>query len=106
MENAAVEGFRSVPLERKVAREDTPLPPCCCSASCRQVRTIIITIPLSKKTSIPSMKTTLQEKLELIPATPESPATLAGSLQPSQAIRDGKLLISSAPNSVNDRSML
>ncbi len=54
---------------------------------------------------MPSMKTTLQEKLALIPATPESPATLAGSLHPSQAISDGKLLISSVPNSVKNLSI-
>jgi hypothetical protein len=39
--------------------------------------------------SMQIMKRTLQEKLALIPATPESPATLEGSLHPSQAINDG-----------------
>lgn len=35
------------------------------------------------------MKRTLQEKPALMPDTPESPATLEGSLHPSQAIKDG-----------------
>ena len=54
------------------------------------------TNPVSKKASMPSMKTTLHEKLALIPATPESPATLDGSLHPSQAINDGRFPISNA----------
>jgi hypothetical protein len=62
---------------------------CRCSASCRQERIIMRTIPQSKNVSIPSMKTTLQEKLALIPPTPESPITLDGSLHPSQAKSDG-----------------
>jgi hypothetical protein len=36
-----------------------------------------------------SMKTTLAEKPKLIPSTPPLPATLEGSLQPSQAITAG-----------------
>lgn len=63
---------------------------CCCSASCLQDRIIMKTIPVSRQASIPSMKTTLQEKLALIPPTPESPATLDGSLHPSQATSDGR----------------
>ena len=47
------------------------------------------TIPQSKNVSIPSMKTTLQEKLALIPPTPASPITLDGSLHPSQAMSEG-----------------
>ncbi len=39
--------------------------------------------------SMQIMKRTLHEKLALIPATPASPATLEGSLHPSQAISDG-----------------
>jgi hypothetical protein len=36
-----------------------------------------------------SMKMTLAEKPKLIPSTPPPPATLEGSLQPSQAITAG-----------------
>ena len=63
------------------------------------------TIPVNKKVSIPSMKTTLHEKLALIPATPESPATLDGSLHPSQAISDGRLPISKAERKKKSRRM-
>jgi hypothetical protein len=38
------------------------------------------------------MKITLQEKPELIPLTPEGPATFEGSLQPSQANTEGRIL--------------
>jgi hypothetical protein len=62
---------------------------CRCSASCWLERIIIRTMPEIKNASIPSMKTTLHEKLALIPPTPESPITLDGSLHPSQARSDG-----------------
>jgi hypothetical protein len=62
---------------------------CCCSASLLQERTIMKTMPLIRNASMPSIKMTLHEKLALIPATPESPATLDGSLQNSQAMSDG-----------------
>jgi hypothetical protein len=62
-------------------------------------------IPVSKKATMPIMKITLHEKLALIPATPESPATLDGSLHPSQASSDGILLINSAARSDKNRSM-
>jgi len=39
--------------------------------------------------TINSMKITLAEKPKLIPSTPPLPATLEGSLQPSQAITAG-----------------
>lgn len=47
------------------------------------------TMPPIKKASIPSMKRTLHEKLALIPSTPELPATLDGSLHPSQGMSEG-----------------
>jgi len=62
-------------------------------------------MPVSRKASIPSMKTTLQEKLALIPPTPASPATFEGSLHPSQAKTDGAWLISNAPSTERNRSM-
>ena len=62
---------------------------CCCSASFLQERIIIKTMPPIRNASMPSMKTTLHEKLAPIPATPESPATLDGSLHNSQAMSDG-----------------
>jgi hypothetical protein len=63
------------------------------------------TIPVSKKVSMPSIKTTLHEKLALIPATPESPATFDGPLHPSQAISDGRLPISKAERKKKSRRM-
>src|ERR1700730_17765302 len=63
------------------------------------------TIPVSKKATMPIMKITLHEKLALIPAAPESPATLDGSLHPSQASSDGILIISSPARSDKNRSM-
>jgi hypothetical protein len=51
------------------------------------------------------MKTTLHEKLALIPATPESPATLDGSLHNSQAMSDGAQLISHPQSKETNRSI-
>ena len=42
--------------------------------------------------TITSMKTTLAEKPKLIPSTPPLPATLEGSLQPSQAMTAGAFI--------------
>ena len=72
----------------EVAKEDGWLA-CCCWASCLQERIIMTIRQLNKTPIMQIMKRTLQEKLALIPATPESPATLEGSLHPSQAISDG-----------------
>jgi hypothetical protein len=41
------------------------------------------------KANIPSMNSTLHEKLAPIPATPEAAATFDGALHPSQATSDG-----------------
>jgi len=62
----------------------------CAAANCLQDWMIIKSIPVSKNPRTPSIKTTLQEKLALIPPTPEPPATLDGSLHPSHARTDGK----------------
>ena len=63
------------------------------------------TMPLIRNASMPSMKTTLHEKLAPIPATPESPATLDGSLHNSQAMSDGAQLISHAQSRETKRSI-
>jgi len=62
----------------------------CWAANCLHDRMIMKSIPVSKNPTTASIKTTLQEKLALIPPTPESPATLDGSLHPSHASTDGK----------------
>jgi hypothetical protein len=50
---------------------------------------IIQAKPLKIDPTMTSMKITLAEKPKLIPSTPPPPATLEGSLQPSQAITAG-----------------
>lgn len=87
------------------AKRDASDTCCCWSASCLQERTIMKIIPPNKNPSIPIMKITLQEKLALIPTTPESPATVDGSLHPSQAISDGRALVSNALSRDKHRSM-
>ena len=101
-----VEGFRSVPRREESRPGRYPGTPLLLLGQLPAGTNHHYYHSAQQKGQHTNMKTTLQEKLALIPATPESPATLAGSLHPSQAISDGKLLISSAPNSVNNRSML
>jgi hypothetical protein len=63
------------------------------------------TIPPIRNASMLSIKITLHEKLALIPATPESPATLDGSLHNSQAMSDGAQLVSQAQSKETNRSI-
>jgi len=63
------------------------------------------TNPVKRKAVTPSINRTLQEKLALIPATPDCPATLEGSLHPSQAKSDGRSFRSTIPASETSRNM-
>ena len=55
--------------------------------------------------TITSMKITLAENPKLIPSTPPLPATLEGSLQPSQAITAGAFA-KTAPNNEARKSLI
>ena len=55
--------------------------------------------------TITSMKMTLAEKPKLIPSTPPLPATLEGSLQPSQAMTAGAFA-KIAPNTEASKSLM
>ena len=59
------------------------------ASSCRQLRAAIQNKPPKRVPTIASIKITLAEKPKLIPSTPPLPATLEGSLQPSQAMTAG-----------------
>jgi hypothetical protein len=50
-------------------------------------------MPATSNEIIPIIKITLHEKPAPIPVTPEEPATLDGSLHPSQAKSDGTKLV-------------
>jgi hypothetical protein len=77
----------------------------CCAANCLQERTIMKTSPVNSEATTVSINRTLQEKLALIPATPDCPATFEGSLHPSQAKSDGRLFKSNKPASETSRNM-
>lgn len=61
------------------------------ASSCLQAFTIMQSMPPTRVATMPSMNMTLTEKPRLTPLTPDAPATLDGSLQPSQAKAIGRL---------------